>query len=163
MANLCSSVQCPMKRLVYLVFHPNNLSFDITSFNREGLRVACATSHWKSSNHVIRSPSSQATSYVLLCRRNGHITSTCRFYFPNYIAMLVTETMKVPSEPACETLYRLYPSHLATQSPVFEAMLSLPQGGNEQTAEGRSDDNPIVLHGIVQRDFDHLLCYLFGR
>ncbi|KAF8546362.1 hypothetical protein OG21DRAFT_1427192, partial [Imleria badia] len=61
-------------------------------------------------------------------------------------------------------LYKLYPGHLAIQSPVFEAMLSLPQGlgENDQTAEGQSDDNLIVLHGIAQRDFDHLLCYLFG-
>ncbi|KAI9459751.1 hypothetical protein HD554DRAFT_2029140 [Boletus coccyginus] len=62
-----------------------------------------------------------------------------------------------------ETLYKLYPGHLARQSPVFGAMLSLPQGENEQAAEGRSDDNPIVLHGVVRKDFDHLLCYLFGR
>ncbi|KAG9309792.1 hypothetical protein JVU11DRAFT_10168 [Chiua virens] len=49
------------------------------------------------------------------------------------------------------------------QSPIFDAMLSLPQGENQENIEGRSDDNPIVLHGIVRQEFDHLLCYLHGR
>ncbi|KAH0826001.1 hypothetical protein J3R83DRAFT_7471 [Lanmaoa asiatica] len=49
------------------------------------------------------------------------------------------------------------------QSPIFQAMLSLPQGGNKENMEGQSDDNPIVLHGIVRQEFDHLLCYLHGH
>ncbi|KAH0834138.1 hypothetical protein J3R83DRAFT_11429, partial [Lanmaoa asiatica] len=59
-------------------------------------------------------------------------------------------------------IQQLYPGFLAMHSPVFEAMLSLPQGKSSQTTEGKSDNHPIVLHGIVRQEFDHLLCYLHG-
>ncbi|KAH0839474.1 hypothetical protein J3R83DRAFT_285, partial [Lanmaoa asiatica] len=65
-------------------------------------------------------------------------------------------------EPTCETLYKLYPGFLAMHSLVFKAMLSLPQGKSSQTTEGKSNNHPIVLHGIVWQQFNHLLCYLHG-
>ncbi|KAF9219403.1 hypothetical protein BS17DRAFT_859117 [Gyrodon lividus] len=79
------------------------------------------------------------------------------FYFTDgTITLLVLK-------PTCETLYKLYPGFLARHSPVFEAMLSLPWSSSSQTTEEQSDDNPIVLHGIVQQEFNHLLCYLHGH
>ena len=43
-------------------------------------------------------------------------------------------------------------------------MLSLPQGQQacQQKAEGRCNENPIILHGVVRQEFDYLLTFLFG-
>ncbi|KAG9313660.1 hypothetical protein JVU11DRAFT_5994 [Chiua virens] len=66
-------------------------------------------------------------------------------------------------------LYQLYPGFLATRSSVLDAVLSLPQQVgqiNTITAvgiEGTCDENPIVLHGIIQHEFDYPLSFLFGR
>lgn len=75
-------------------------------------------------------------------------------------------------EPTQHTIYRLYPGLLSKHSAVFETMLSLPQPdsegnqlpelGGQQNSEGRSDENLIVLPGVVRREFDHLLTFLFG-
>ncbi|KAF8124440.1 hypothetical protein EV363DRAFT_1454488 [Boletus edulis] len=84
---------------------------------------------------------------------------------PEFYFMDGAVTFLVP-EPTRETLYRLYPGLLAKHSAVFETMLSLPQGQQleacQQNAEGHCDENPIVLHGIVRWEFDHLLTFLFG-
>ena len=86
----------PYKVVRLFSIPPQQPLFQHHLFQQRGIAIAYVISHWKSSNHVIRSPSSQATSYILLCKWNGHITSTCRSYstyFLNYIGMLVTETM----------------------------------------------------------------------
>ncbi|KAF8128142.1 hypothetical protein EV363DRAFT_1340831 [Boletus edulis] len=67
------------------------------------------------------------------------------------------------SEPTRQTLYRLYPGLLTLRSSVLKSLFSLPQPGGQQSArEGTCDENPIVLHGIIRREFDYLLAFLSG-
>ncbi|KAF9226168.1 hypothetical protein BS17DRAFT_807042 [Gyrodon lividus] len=129
-----------MKWLVYSAFHPN-LFFETASFNRE---VA---------SFLFDQLVSGNNQTMLDLPHNRH----SMFYFTDGTIILLV------LEPTCETLYKLYPGFPTRHSPVFEAMLSLPQSSSLQTTEGQSDDNPIVLHGIVQQEFNHLLCYLHGQ
>lgn len=57
---------------------------------------------------------------------------------------------KVPREP------------LEAESIVFRDMFLLPQG-DEDKVEGLSDENPVVLQGIKQDQFEHLLTVLLSR
>ena len=59
-------------------------------------------------------------------------------------------------------LYRLYPGLLALRSSVLESLLSLPHQVHQNGAEGMCDENPIILHGVVRHEFDHLLTFLSG-
>ncbi|KAF9236581.1 hypothetical protein BU15DRAFT_63852 [Melanogaster broomeanus] len=56
----------------------------------------------------------------------------------------------------------LYPGHLALRSSVLESLLSIPHEEHQKGAEGTCDENPIILHGVIQHEFDHLLTFLFG-
>ena len=59
-------------------------------------------------------------------------------------------------------LYRLYPGLLALRSSVLNSLLSLPHQEHQKCAEGTCDKNPILLHGVIRQEFDHLLTFLSG-
>ncbi|KIJ63929.1 hypothetical protein HYDPIDRAFT_28830 [Hydnomerulius pinastri MD-312] len=80
---------------------------------------------------------------------------------PEYFLKDGTVYILIP-ERARQTLYRLYPGLLALRSSVFKSLFSLPRSENGKDAEGMCAENPIVLYGIVRREFDYLLDYLFG-
>ncbi|KAK0226452.1 hypothetical protein IW262DRAFT_1248905, partial [Armillaria fumosa] len=58
-------------------------------------------------------------------------------------------------------VFRIPTHHFITQSDVFAAMLSLPQGQAEVEAEGQSRRNPIVLQTVTEQDFRTLLRALY--
>lgn len=46
---------------------------------------------------------------------------------------------------------------------MLESLLSLPQPQCQLgTSDGTCDENSIVLHGVIQREFDYLLTFLSG-
>ncbi|KAF6752775.1 hypothetical protein DFP72DRAFT_791913, partial [Ephemerocybe angulata] len=58
-----------------------------------------------------------------------------------------------------DKVYRV-PRHGFTQySGIFETMFTLPQG--DDSTEGRSDDNPIVLPSCTTEEFESLLAVLY--
>jgi len=59
-------------------------------------------------------------------------------------------------------LYRLYPGLLVLRSSVLELLLSLPHQEHWKGAKGTCDENPIILHGVIRHEFDHLLTFLSG-
>ncbi|THV02969.1 hypothetical protein K435DRAFT_817423 [Dendrothele bispora CBS 962.96] len=59
-----------------------------------------------------------------------------------------------------DTLFNVHRSMLSRDHSSFGAMFSLPQGGLE--AEGKSDDNPIVLPGDKASEFRHFLWALYA-
>ncbi|KAF9073187.1 hypothetical protein BDP27DRAFT_1216148, partial [Rhodocollybia butyracea] len=60
------------------------------------------------------------------------------------------------------TLYRIPPTELTKTSPVFRDMFQMPPDG-ENKPEGMSDDNPILLHSILQIDWERLLNVLLHK
>lgn len=60
-----------------------------------------------------------------------------------------------------DVLFRVHRYHLRKHSPVFESMLTLPQTGT--TAEGTSDENPIVLPQIKSSDFASLMWMIYDE
>ena len=59
-------------------------------------------------------------------------------------------------------LYRLCPGLLALRSSVLDSPLPLPHQEHQKGAEGTCDENPILLHGVIRQEFDHLLKSLSG-
>ncbi|KAI0054651.1 hypothetical protein BV25DRAFT_1833563 [Artomyces pyxidatus] len=57
------------------------------------------------------------------------------------------------------TLYKLPASLLRRRSSVFNDLFDLPP---TQDPEGCSDETPIVLQGVTEADFDHLMTFLWG-
>lgn len=53
-----------------------------------------------------------------------------------------------------ETIHRVPKYHLETWSTMFKDMFALPQGPN---AEGSSEENPIVLTGCTNLEFESLM------
>ena len=47
-------------------------------------------------------------------------------------------------------------------SNFFKTLFSLPRDINVPNLEGTDDNHPIVLYGVEQVDFDHLLSYMIG-
>ncbi|KAG6374553.1 hypothetical protein JVT61DRAFT_3898 [Boletus reticuloceps] len=83
------------------------------------------------------------------------------FYFRDW-----TITFLVPGQTH-RTLYWLYPGLLALRSLVLDSVLLLPSQESQRntvaaTIEGSCDENPIILHSIIRREFDYLLTFLFG-
>jgi len=61
-------------------------------------------------------------------------------------------------------LFRVHQHFLAENSPIFNAMFSLPRVPNEDEAtpaEGASDKNPIYLSGVTELEFETLLRYFY--
>ncbi|KAL4068137.1 hypothetical protein J3A83DRAFT_3816543 [Scleroderma citrinum] len=75
-------------------------------------------------------------------RRSKH----CKFYTTTVEDCL----FKIPREP------------LEAESIVFRDMFLLPQG-DKDTVEGLSDENPVVLPGVSQDEFEQLLTVLLSR
>ncbi|KAJ6611428.1 hypothetical protein B0H10DRAFT_2056632 [Mycena sp. CBHHK59/15] len=59
-----------------------------------------------------------------------------------------------------DTLFNVHRTILSKDHSSFSTMFTLPQGDNE--AEGRSDDNPIVLTGDTVTEFRHFLWALYA-
>src|SRR5258706_7761947 len=57
-----------------------------------------------------------------------------------------------------DCLYRVHHCFLVRESSVFHDMLSLPNTANE----GRSDNNPIILHQTTRMEFESLLEYFYS-
>jgi hypothetical protein len=60
------------------------------------------------------------------------------------------------------TLYRLSITILAMRSGFFKTLFSLPRNPTTPSLEGTNDEQPIILCGIEQVDFDYLLRYMIG-
>ncbi|KAF7298745.1 BTB domain-containing protein [Mycena indigotica] len=59
-----------------------------------------------------------------------------------------------------DTLFNVHRTMLSKDNSLFSSMFSLPQGQHE--AEGRSDDNPIVLMDDTVAEFRHFLWALYA-
>ena len=59
------------------------------------------------------------------------------------------------------TCFRVWRRNFEEGSSVFRDMFSLPSG--ESTAEGSSQDNPIILENIKAEDFKQFLRVMFPR
>ncbi|KAF8644671.1 hypothetical protein AX16_008331 [Volvariella volvacea WC 439] len=59
-----------------------------------------------------------------------------------------------------DTLFNVHRSILSRDGSSFGTMFSLPQGSTE--AEGKSDRNPVILHGDTVSEFKHFLWALYA-
>ncbi|KAK7468935.1 hypothetical protein VKT23_003430 [Stygiomarasmius scandens] len=101
---------------------------------------------------AVPSPSSQAgtLSDTSSSPTMSTITRDTEYYFEDGSCILLVQG----------TLFNVHRSMLSRDKSTFSTMFTLPQGGLE--AEGRSDENPIVLSGDKASEFRHFLWALYA-
>ncbi|KAF8962974.1 hypothetical protein BDZ97DRAFT_1662232 [Flammula alnicola] len=106
-----------------------------------------------SSSSCTNSPLPSTSAAVLqlsILSKHKSFTRDEEYYFEDGSCVLLVD----------DVLFNVHRSILSKDSSSFGTMFSLPQGDNE--AEGRSDDNPIVLRGDTPDEFRHFLWALYA-
>ncbi|KAI3618218.1 hypothetical protein WG66_005777 [Moniliophthora roreri] len=84
------------------------------------------------------------------CRLPVNLKHDPKYYFEDGSCVLLVQ----------DTLFNVHRTMLSKDNSSFGTMFTLPQGSAE--AEGRSDDNPIILTGDKPSEFRHFLWALYA-